>query len=239
MASIQGDLNTNLTSVWLSDSSGLTTDLHGSNDLTNSGVVLTTGVQGDAGDFERSDTTDYLTIADGSQTDLDFGSNDFTVALWINLESQPASSENYTMVFKRGSHVGYGFDYRESGGTKYLRFLTGNGSGFDSVQIAQTLNSSTDYLLVVTKSGTTGTIYVNASSIGTGTLSATVSDSGTAFFIGNAATGGDDPFDGVENQVAIWNGTALNGTQINTLYNSGSGIPYAAPATSKPQIIMI
>ena len=232
MATIQGDLGTNLTSVWLTDSSGLTTDLVTAtgNDLTNSGVVLTTGVQGDAGDFERSDTSDSLTITNAAQTDLNFGSNDWTIAVWLDLENLPGTEENYVLVDKLGGDEGYRIDLRETGGTHYVRAITKNDpGGQDILQVAQTLSTSGFQQLVLTKSSTTGTFYVNGSSIGTGTLTSSITDSTVNFTIGNES-GGGDAFDGIINQVCIWNGTALSGANITTLYNSGSGIEYADPA---------
>lgn len=226
MSSIQGDLSTNLVSVWLTDSSGLTTDLHGSNDLSNGGVTLTTGVQGDAGDFEESGGGDELTISHASQTNLNMGGNDFSIAFWLNLESAPG--DKYRFVSKQGPDAGYVVDYT---GTN-LRFYTGNGSSFNVHQESQTFSNSTDYHVVVTKSGTTSTIYVNGSSLGTGTMASTITDSTTEFIMGNE-TGGGDAMDGVINQMCVWRGTALSSGNVSTLYNSGSGIPYAAPAASQ------
>ena len=233
MATIQGDLGTNLTSVWLTDSSGLTTDLVTAtgNDLTNTGVALTTGVQGDAGDFELADSTDELSRTEANLGgSLDFGSNDFTIAMWVKLESSPATGVKFVLASQIGSDAGFHFQIRDDGGTEKLQFLTGNGSSFNAATITQTLTTGTDYHLAVTKSSTTVTMYVDGSSIGTGSGAATVSDSADDFVIGNES-GGGDAFDGIINQVCIWNGTALSGANITTLYNSGSGIEYAAPAS--------
>ena len=231
MATIQGDLGTNLTSVWLTDSSGLTTDLVTAtgNDLTNTGVALTTGVQGDAGDWEGGDTTDQLAISDASQTGLDFGASDFSIAVWVKLESAPTNGNKMSIITKSSGDAGYVFQYRNDSSVFNLQFLTGNGSNFDSTTITQTLTTGTDYHLAVTKSSTTVTMYVDGSSIGTGTGASSITEPTGDFLIGQSDISGG-PYDGIQNQVCIWNGTALSGANVTTLYNSGSGIEYAAPA---------
>lgn len=229
MSSISGDLSTNLTSVWLTDSSGLTTDLHGSNDLTNDGVTLTTGTQGDAGDFELGEA-DKLTISDGSASGLEFGSSDFTIGLIFTPESQPATNTNMGLVSKSSADAGYFLDYRDDGGVKKIRFATGNGGGFDIMQINQTFSNATTYFIMVVKSGTSAEIFVNNSSIGSGTVTGTITGDTGAFTIGDSS-GTGDPVDGVINQVIVWNGIALDSTARSTWYNSGSGISYAVSYT--------
>lgn len=228
---VANDLNTNLVSVWLSDDSGLTTDLHGTNTLTNSGVTLTTGLNsGDAGDFERSDSTDNLYIADGSQTDLDFGSSDFTIACWVDLENLPSTEENYIIVDKLGSGTGYRFDIRQTGGNNYIRAITRNGS--QSVyQVQHTLSTSGFQQIVFSKSGSTVEIYVNNSSIGSGSATSTVADSSADFLIGNEP-GGGDAFDGIIHQLLIVKGTAWGSSEVSTHYNGGSGIEYGVLVAS-------
>lgn len=238
MSSISTDLATGLVSVWLTDSSGLTTDLHGSNTLTNSGVSSTTLVQGDAGDFEASES-DYEYITDASQSGLDLTS-DMTVALWLRLESQVQTA----LVSKwNGSGDQRSFFCEYDHPNTELRFWNsddGTDAGVTSIGISQTLSAATNYHLVWVYDASAGTcqIYVNGSSIGTGSsLNTSTYNSTSSFAIGARYSNAGSPIsftDGIVNQVCVWNTTLTSGN-VSTLYNSGSGIPYEAsgPANLK------
>lgn len=78
-------------------------------------------------------------------------------------------------------------------------------------------------------------IYLNSTLIGTqgGTLSETIVSSNQILRIGNSAPSNDTPFDGLLDEVGIWN-TELDTDEINELYNGGTGLIYpftiAAPS---------
>lgn len=85
---------TNLVSFWkLDEASGTRSDAFGSNDLTDNNTVGqgTGTVYANCADFERSNT-EYLSIADGSQSGLSPLPTDFTISFWVKLESNPSST---------------------------------------------------------------------------------------------------------------------------------------------------
>ena len=81
-------LKTNLVSYWkMEEASGSRVDVHGSNDLTDNNTVLNaTGISGNGADHER-DTSEWLSIAHASQTNLDVTTGDFSISCWIKRES--------------------------------------------------------------------------------------------------------------------------------------------------------
>jgi hypothetical protein len=96
MASIASGLDLNLQGVvsyWdMEEASGTRSDSVGSNDLTDNNTVgQATGQVGNGADFE-STNSEYLSITDGSQTDLDLTS-DFTIMLWYKPEANGVIQE--------------------------------------------------------------------------------------------------------------------------------------------------
>jgi len=225
-------LSTSLVSVWLTDSSGLTTDLHGSNDLTNDGVSLTTGVQGDAGDFEASQT-DELNIADGSHTGLDFTS-DMSWAFWIKPETLFTTAGGIVDKWVgSGGNRSYEFYIITDTTDKLHVKLTTDGTTGTStditVDLGEILSTGTDYLVGFSYDASAGEVksYLNGVLTDTQTGAATSIYNSTAeFAIGKSGAG---YFDGVINQMVCWNKVAAAG-EFSDLYNSGSGIPYEVSA---------
>lgn len=227
----------NLVSVWLTDSSGLLTDLHGSNDLTNNNTVtLTTGVQGDAGDFEATNT-EWLSITDASQTGLDI-TGDISVAFWLKAESTTAG----IYVSKDdASDRSFWFQIDGAGKTNCF-FQDGSNNQTRFRQTTATVtDTATDYHIVMTidVSVPSCTMYVDGSSVAVTTeLSAATSikNSATPFEIGRFG-GNSNYVDGIINQVAIYS-KILDATDASNLYNSGSGIPYEAATAFTPTMMI-
>lgn len=237
-------LSTSLISVFCEDST-VTTDLHGSNTLTeNSDNTIGTvaGVQGTACDFELDDS-ESLSRTDGDQTNLDPTSEDFSVAMWVKPETQPGNGLNRTLLAKwRNSGANdrsYSFNYWNNGGTFQLVLeVSSNGTANERTTVAQTLTNGTDYHIGFTRDVSTKTteFFVNGSSIGgdTGSIGA-ISDEPEAFAIAaqniesGTATG---HWDGVINQVCFWFNKVTSDQEFVDLYNGGSGIPYEAVAVT-------
>lgn len=216
-------LTDNLVSVWLTDSSGLTTDLHGSNTLTSvNSPTLTTGQQGDAADYEAS-STQYSKI-DSPPAGLK--PNELTIACWVNFETTGTGA--FASIYGIGSARSYLFDLD---GTD-LRLVAQFGGSLGVKQVTWSPSAATWYHIGVSHDSATGDVkfFVNGSqqgatqSAGTGALTY-----GSAPFNIGARNNGTTPFDGVINQVCFWD-TNKADSIFSTLYNSGSGIPYEAAA---------
>lgn len=230
-------LGADLVSAWLSDSSGLTSDLHGSNTLTNNNTVtLTTGKQGDAGDFERTNL-EWLEIDDASQSGLDL-SGALSIACWFKIET--SASDNMVLVAKwdnsTPANQQYILQYQDQ--TPRIQWAAYDGTNYRVHTYNINLTDGTDYHLVLTQSsaGTTN-MYLNGSSVGStgGTAITSIQDTGQEFQIGARQSGGTDEmfWDGVINQVLVYS-KELTSTNVGDLYNSGSGIPFDAGGTAPP-----
>lgn len=242
-------LSTDLVSAWLSDESGLTTDLviATGNTLTNSGVVESDGggKNGDAGDFENTAETDYLQRAQAGIVGLKFTGN-VSFNTWINFESLPAAQNNIVSRF-----------LTTGGNRSYIWYLLNNASDVDIhwfessdggtgniVDTAVTWtapSTSTWYMLTITFDATAGIAkaYVNASQIGadmTGhnnSIYAGVAD----FDIGTISSISNISIDGLLHQVLAY-GKILTDQEMVDLYNNGDGIFYEAAVTAAVQDVI-
>lgn len=229
-------LTDNLVSYWkLDETSGTRSDSHGSNNLSdNNTVTYGTGKINNAASFTATNS-EYLNIADASQTGLDFTS-DFSVSAWIYLASD-FSANGGAVFYKWGaSQAAYGLVYTDIGGTNTIRFngyTTGSGSNI-SFDWTQTLNTSQWYHLVFRYDASghpsgTGTceVYLDGSSLGTVTHNTYTGSSNTtgAFSISSLGSGIQWYWDGKIDEFGIWSKWLAN-DEIASLYNSGSGLAY-------------
>ena len=231
MADIKNDYATGLISCYLSDSSGLTVDLHGTNTLTNNNTV-TTGTslgQGTTGDFDDA-SSQYLSVSDAVFDDL--GTN-YSISARFELDDL---SSIHTIVGKWGSGSARKFIlWVTTGGVVQFLWRNGASTAGTTASIAGTISAGTTYVIGITFSTNQVSFYkdgvfVNTVSGQTDTSASKVSDlnigsqDGTSRFI-----------DGRVNQVVIYS------TSISAAYHTAlgvsPGVPYEdAPATSIKEI---
>lgn len=212
MADIKTDYATGLVSAYLSDESGLTTDLHGSNTLTNNGVSLTTDLQGDAGDFERAET-DYMS---SGSTDFDF-STAFTFCRWWTPESNPNDQQ---ILWDKWNGSGNNRSYRiqvDDTSDEVQVSLSDDGTGGGNVSnsnFSWAYTTGTRYWICVTYNAGTVEVLVNNVSLGTDTGAKTSiysSSSADLFFGGRSDGSRDRDLDGIANQDLIYNTVISSG----------------------------
>ena len=223
-----------LVSYWtLDETSGTRADSHGSNDLTDNNTVLSgTGILSNGADFEASNS-EYLSIADGSQTGLDI-TGDIAISAWVKLESDVPNSSSYQIVSKynTSSQRAYEFNINDpSVGNDTIRFLvSNNGTTDDIMSVEYTFTSGIWYHVAASwdASASTATFYVNGLSIGTDTGTATSIYNSTSDLIVGArpAASPTNFFDGIIDEVGIWS-RVLTAGEISNLYNEGNALPYA------------
>ena len=91
-------------------------------------------------------SSQYASIADGSQTGLDI-TGDISIEAWIWLKSQPASNEQYVIASKynsTGNQRSYSFSYNDSEGTKELRLIYSDDGTYKAggdLKLTQTLET--------------------------------------------------------------------------------------------------
>jgi len=226
-------LTDNLVSYWkLDESSGNAADSVGSNTLTNNNsTAYATGKINNGADFENS-SSQYLSIADGTQSGLDI-TGDLSISFWWKPESHTGFTWLVSKYLIAGNQRSYGV-YYDTGNTLYFVF-SNNGTATSGAGYSFTPSDGTWYHIVIAyNSSGVQTIYVNGSSIGTtSSLATSIFNSSADFWVGG---GNNDPdVDGVIDEVGIWSRT-LTEVEVGQLYNLTSGLQY--PFTPEPSSLV-
>jgi hypothetical protein len=166
-----------------------------------------------------------INIAGGSQyvsvpASIMNGLHDFSIAAWVNV----TSNGTWARVFDFGSNTtSYMFlaPQSGSGAIRYAITTSGNGSE-QQINGSSALSTGTWHHVVVTLSGTTGTLYVDGAQVGQNT-SMTLNPSSlgatSADYIGKSQFSADPNLNGAVDQFAIYN-YALSAAQVNSLYQN-------------------
>jgi len=220
-------------SHWTCDeSSGVRYDSNttNSNDLTDNNTVLSAvGLLGNACDFE-STNSEYLSIADGDQLNLDLTS-DFSINFWINPESLPPTDTRHRLVSKLGSTNGYEIDLTNFSGTQYVETRIYSGGSGDSATGAQTISTWKMVTWLFNATTKVHRIYINAVGIATSTETVANPGNGDPFRIGVSSETLTGYYDGKMDEISIF-GSQLSMNELNEIYNLGTPLPYTA--TSSP-----
>ena len=194
-------------------------DSIGSYDGTVSGATLTTGDGGiinEAYDFDGNN--DYITSS-GMATD-----STYTICSWVRVE---ADSQGEITAGQGGSPARYGGMISYNVATNNLAFIAHNSdigavSGVDSITLNQW------YFVCGIADDLTTRLYIDGVSISNST------SGNTKYFTSSRYIGRRDTgfyFNGKIDEFGIWNRT-LTSNEIESLYNSGSGIQYPFSASS-------
>lgn len=193
------------------------------NNLTNGGTVVeyTTSTPFAASEGAVDVPGNYLYIDDANQTGLDLASN-FTLELWVNFDTLPASGEFYYFIAKwdtTGNQRGYAFGLENSGGTRRLSLLISNDGISDAGGSTANWTPSTGtWYHVAVRYNTTGAtnlqFYVDGATQGPDQDVAdwTPFNNTAQFFIGTR-TGYTPQIDAKIDEVRVWN-VARTTTQI-------------------------
>lgn len=233
-------LTDNLVSYWkLDETSGTRADSHGSNSLTdNNTVTYATGKINNSASFDDANS-EYLSIADASQSGLDFTS-DFSVSCWVKPKQTPNGGGNpdIGIFYKWGaSQAAYGMYYGYIGGAPKIRFngyTSGGGSNYSFDWTVTLSTSSYSHIAFrYTQSTTKCELWINGSSQGEVLNASYTGSSNTtgAFSISSLGSGVQWYWDGEIDEFGIWN-RVLTGAEVTSLYNSGSGLTYPFSTTS-------
>ncbi|MES2476014.1 MAG: rhamnogalacturonan lyase B N-terminal domain-containing protein [Verrucomicrobiota bacterium] len=198
---------------------------HGWDATRINGSAWTTGVHGNAADLDGVD--DHLTLPNGVVNGL----KDFTISTWVRLDAL----NTWSRIFDFGTGTSnYMFLSPQNGATGKLRFAItqGGGAGEQIIDGAGPLATGVWTHVAVTRSGTTGTLYVNGSAVGSNpamTLAPSDLGSTTRNYIGRSQY--PDPYlNGQLDEFQIFN-RALSATELSTLA-SGPAAPGGIVATA-------
>lgn len=156
----------------------------------------------------ESGSTQYLSITDAAQTGLDILS-DISLECWVKLESAPGEGVVYVLFSKWtvSPTKSYYLEYSDSAGTTRFRFfVSSNGTNSESYVVNHTLSTATWTHVAVTwdASASTAKFYVNGTQTGTDQVGALTSIANTAAPVEIGASNGANPFDGLIDDVRIW-----------------------------------
>lgn len=175
-------------------------------------------------------TNDYISISGFNPNSL-IGTGDMSISFWVNFDNPGGGNEYPFYMGKLTANEDY-FLVRVLGSTSKIELFCRNNTGTTgdvTIRAAAAASSDTWYHVVVTRSGTTGELFINGSSEG----STTDSDFGTEF-----ATSGSGlslgSFRGVAgylsgklDEFAVWD-SALTSSEVSAIYNSGTPINLAS-----------
>jgi len=245
MASIEGDFSTGLVAHYkLEESSGTRSDEVASSDLTdNNTVTQGTGKIDNCASFSAGNS-EYLnntTFATFSTTD------DISVSCWAYFDdfgSSGASRGVWSGSFGNGTNYRYGsIRTYNNGGTVDIRYYYTAGSGKEAYyQHAVSGSFSTGewvHVVFTVEYGVYTRMYINGSEVGTPFDISTFTYNSASyknFFVGSEASPAGSPYagrymNGDVDEVTVWS-TLLSGTDVSTIYNSGDGIEFDAPAVT-------
>lgn len=192
----------------LDETSGNRADSIGSNTLVDNNTVLYgTGKVSNAADFESSNS-EYLSIADASQTGLDLSGTDFTIACWI----KPESSGSQFFIDKDNDTLGYALQ-KSAGDVPVfiMRNLT--------LLATTTLSNGTWYFVVGVYDQATKRIFVNSAQENSSAQTTDCGDNSDAFELGRV-NASSNYYDGLMDELPIikrW----LRDEEIKTIYCKG------------------
>ncbi|MBI3741949.1 MAG: hypothetical protein HY257_09385 [Chloroflexi bacterium] len=154
--------------------------------------------------------------------------SDFSIATWVKLDT----NNTWQRIFDFGTGTTINMFLTSPSGAGTLRFaITTGGSGAEKqINASSALPTGVWKHVAVTKSGNTGTVYVDGVSVGTNT-SLTLSPSSlgntTQNYIGRSEYIADPFLDGKLDDFRIYSG-ALTAGEVQTLYNLGTLTPSVA-----------
>lgn len=211
----------------LEETNGSRYDQSGNNNtLTDSGTSgFLPGYYGNGVDLER-DSSQYLSIIDGSQSNLQLG-NTLTITAWFKLESYGTSSTARSNLVRKGnsasSDLSYSFEVGGSNsGNSFLGAqISTSGTAFTTTHTATTtLLLNTWYHAAWVYDGSTSTLYLNGNRISSTAMSGTPNNDTQPFYIGISY---DNYFDGVIDDVRVYN-FARSASQVSIDYSHGKPV---------------
>jgi len=198
---------------------GDATDVSGNYDGTASNVTYSTGVFGQAGVFNG--TSSKIVVNDPVIT-----TGDFSVSLWVKVNSAKSYSEG--IISNNNETNNTGFAFVRNYVTQKFNFFTGNGVGSVYAISNDTVSLNTWYHIVLNYSGTTNTLYVNgAAQTTTGT--ATLANSNLDLILGTYSHIQTRFLDGSIDQVRVFS-RALRPYEVEALYTEVYCTPTIVPS---------
>jgi hypothetical protein len=204
-----------LTGYWPFDGDGVEQSGSGRDLQLVGGVGFAPGLIGQALDLHANNAQ----YAQRSQDDsvYDFGSNDFTIQVWVNFNSH---NREQTLLEKFAGSGGPGWTLTTPG--SHYQFTSDLTGPINSPDI---LTTGTWHDVLVRRSGDEFDLWVDDALVAKTTASGAIGTTTNPLLVGrrNAGDGRDFSVDGHLDETAIWN-RALTDAEIGALWNKGKGL---------------
>jgi hypothetical protein len=216
-----------LISWWtLNEESGTRYDAHGTNDLADNNTVLYgTGIQGNAADFEFTNS-EFLSIADNAS--LSGGDIPLTIGGFFKMESFPVAGATLMGKWGLGNQREYLLFYRQAT-TRFEMTLSPDGTN-ETQEPADNLGApalATWYFVLGWHDPDANTIniQVNNGTVDSAAYTTGIFDGTAPFDLGRNEAGGGFYWDGLIDEAFVYK-KVLTANERTWLYNSGAGRTY-------------
>ncbi len=193
------------------------------NDGTVNGAAWVTGFAGTALQFDGVNS--FVTFGTGPSVS---GLNDFTVAAWI----KTTATTNGVIIQQRDA-AGFNGQYRFSANTNgTLKFMVYGDSAYQfDFATTQTINDGNWHHVVAVRDGTVGSIYIDGNPTPAATASGTTRNLAASIStaVGRDVRDNNQNFNGSIDEVLVYKTIALNGSEVESLYDSYFGPPPPPP----------
>lgn len=194
-----------------------------SGDIPNS-TDVPSGYSGKSRDFEAGDS-EYLTIADGTELDINGENAKLTLATWVKAEATSGANE-YGIISKyavTGNQRQYLLEIVATG-TNVFKFTCGiSADGINTTNVSSTTTNyaaGTWYHVACVANDTDIRVYVNGSLDSTpGAHTTGIYNSSAVFLLGSLITAGYY-FDGLIDEAIVLS-RDLSATEISNIYSNG------------------
>jgi len=179
-------------------------------------------------DLESSSgTQSYITIG-GPESDFDFTGGDMSVSMWYDAENLYT---NWQALIAKGE-----------GGAWRLARASGSNSNIKYDVIGPTVNGKLSvvgwhHVVAVVDDPTSVTIYVDGAVAGTRMGDPNIGNVGTNMQIGGNPEKGGRAWDGLIDDVAIWN-RPLDAGEVSAIWNDGDGASIGSFAIPEPMTML-
>ena len=220
----------NLIAYYPFDGNGTDASGNGYNLTLYGGVGFAPGLFGEALDLHHNNA--QYAARPVSDPVFNFGSNNFTVSIWVNFNN---TSGEQTLIEKWDGAGGPGWTLTKPSDNS-LRFATSFAPDgvLNSTSLSITTGTWND--IVVRRDGSSWTMDFDGQVVASTTSTDTITPASDPLLIGrrDAADGRDFSVNGRLDEAAIWN-VALSDAEVTTLWNGGIGTPANLVMGSVPE----
>jgi hypothetical protein len=227
----QAGLATGLDAYYHLDGNGLDSSGNGLDLNLIGGPGFGSGLFGQA--LSLHDNGSQYAQRPGDDPAFDFGSSDFSIQVWVNFNTIDAREQTLIEKFSGQAGPGWTISKVTRSGNNEMEFYASPFGPIDSTPLS--ISTGAWHQVVVTRTGSSFSLYFDDSVVGSGTFSGSIDPSSNPLLVGrrDGADPRDFAVDGRLDEIAIWD-RALSPSEVAGLWNGGQGmlIPTAVPEPS-------